>query len=245
MTWLFDLGNTRLKWACWSDGELRERGVLAHGQNGFELALDAALSALPRGHRAWLANVASENLAARVTALCARYGVACTRVTTQAECGGLRIAYAEPRRLGVDRFLAMLGAQRRGPGPWLIASVGTALTLDLLAAGTHHGGLIAPSPDLMREALAVRVPALDLAGGDAVDFAVRTEDALAGGASGAALGLIERSHARAAARLGVAPRLLLAGGGAATLSPGLAVPHEAAPDLVLEGLAHWAALHAR
>ncbi len=237
MTWLFDLGNTRLKWARVDNGELRERGVLAHGEPGFERALDARLAELPRAERALLASVAGEDLTARVAALAARHGVPCERVRTQSEFAGLRIAYAEPARLGVDRFLALLGAHRRGPGPWLIVSVGTALTLDLLADGAHLGGLIAPSPALMRQMLALRVPALDVAGGNAVDFARCTEDALAGGTVGAALGLIERSHAQAATVLGAAPTLLLAGGGGDALRPALRVPALATPDLVLEGLA--------
>jgi type III pantothenate kinase len=242
VTWLFDLGNTRLKWARFDDGGLREHGALAHGEPGFEHALDACLAELPRAERALLASVAGEDLAARVAALAARHGVPCERVHTQSEFAGLRIAYAEPARLGVDRFLALLGAHRRGPGPWLIVGVGTALTVDLLADGEHLGGLIAPSPALMREMLASRVPALDVAGGERVDFARCTEDALAGGTVGAALGLIERSHARASECLGTTPALLIAGGGGDSLLAALRVPAEAAPDLVLEGLAVRAAV---
>lgn len=245
MTWLFDLGNTRLKWARLAAQTLHEHGALTHRSGGFDAALDAALAALPRARQAYLASVAAPDLGARVRALCARYGVPCADVQSQAQLAGVRLAYPEPAQLGVDRFLALLAAHARGAGPWLLVGVGTALTVDALASdGTHLGGVIAPSPELMREALAARVAQLRNDGGVAQVFASNTRDALAGGVHGAALGLIERSYAHATTAFGAAPALLLGGGGATDLAPMLSVPHQLAPDLVLEGLAVWA-MHAR
>lgn len=238
MEWLFDLGNTRLKWAVLDAGRIVDRGALAHAAADFERSLDACLDALPRPSRALLASVAGEDLAARVAAIAARGGVVCERVKTRAEAAGVRIAYAEPARLGVDRFLALLGAHRRGDGPWLVAGVGTALTIDLLATDGHHlGGMIAPSPTLMRDALARRAPQLDVAEGERRDFATDTADALVTGCDVAAVGMITLAHAMAMRRIGQPPRLLLCGGGAPDLLPALPLPHEWAPDLVLDGLA--------
>src|SRR3546814_11073540 len=67
-----------------------------------------------------------------------------------------------PSRLGVDRFLALLGAHARGVGATMVVGVGTALTVDWLDAdGRHRGGRIAPSPTLMRDALHARAARLD------------------------------------------------------------------------------------
>ena len=81
----------------------------------------------------------------------------CPRISlaqTRPGFAGVRIAYAHPQRLGVDRFLCLLAAHAQLAGPSLIVGVGTALTIDLLDAdGRHHGGRIAPSPALMRQAL--------------------------------------------------------------------------------------------
>lgn len=236
--WLFDLGNTRLKAA-----PLGARGrvgrVLAIGHDGaaFPAGWDAALPG--RIEAAAVASVASAPLrAALLDALagrCGRISLACTLP----RLGAVRIAYAEPRRLGVDRFLALLGAHARGGGPWLLAGVGTALTVDLLdAQGRHRGGRIAPSPDLMRQALHARAPHLPAQGGDYLEFAADTGDALASGCEGAALALVEQSRAAAGALLGRAPEVLVHGGGARALLdrlPGAV----AAPALVLEGLARW------
>jgi type III pantothenate kinase len=141
----------------------------------------------------------------------------------------------------VDRFLALLAAHALAPQPWLIASVGTALTLDLLdARGLHRGGLIAPSPTLMRESLAARAPHLPLAGGAVVDFAADTADALASGAIGAARALIAQSLRAGRRQLVANPALLISGGGADALCEGWRVRAQRMPDLVLQGLRVYA-----
>src|SRR5690606_32409896 len=147
---------------------------------------------LPRGGTAWLASVVPEPLArALAVALGARFEQV-RQVHTLPALGRLRIAYREPSRLGVDRFLAMLAAlEGEGQGPWLLVGVGTALAIDALGAdGRHLGGRIAPSPELMRAALHERVPHLPGRGGTPVDFAADSADALASGCEGAALALV-------------------------------------------------------
>ena len=60
---------------------------------------------------------------------------------------------------------------------------------------------------------------LPATGGDYSEFANDTADALASGCDGAAVALIERSAQQAHALLGVAPSLLVHGGGAPALMP--------------------------
>jgi type III pantothenate kinase len=151
----------------------------------------------------------------------------------------MRIAYAEPARMGVDRFLALLAAHARAPGACLVVGVGTAITVDLLDGdGQHRGGRIAPSPRLMRNALHDAAAQLPAQGGDYVEFASDTDDALASGCDGAALGLIERSLREATQQLGETPALLLHGGGVKALLAHFPQAQQA-PALVLEGLALW------
>lgn len=237
--WLFDLGNTRLKCAPLVDGGCGEVVALAHGEADFTSKLDALLP--QRGGVAHLASVAAKELTVDfLESLASRF----TRIDiarTQAACAGVRIAYADPSKLGVDRFLALLATHECG-GATLVVGVGTALTIDLIdAGGQHHGGRIAPSPSLMREALHARASVLPVTGGIRIPFAADTADALASGCEGAALALVADSLAAARERLGIAPTLLLHGGGAAALQTALpdSIP---APSLVLEGLACWARL---
>lgn len=239
--WLVDLGNSRLK--CARADRLAADGARAFAHAGVpgDAALVEAFATVGVGDTVWVASVASPAATSTVvTALGAR-GARVQRALTQAQCAGVRIAYAQPAHLGVDRFLALLAAHARAAHPGLIASVGTALTIDLLGAdGTHHGGLIAPAPTLMRESLVQRAPHLPAAGGVVVDFAADTADALASGVMLAARALIARSMQAARRRLGVAPCLLIAGGGADALLDGWRVRAQRAPDLVLEGLRIYA-----
>lgn len=241
-TWLFDLGNSRLKYATLhDDGALGEVFAYAHDGVAFAAGWDIALPAqLDAAH---VASVAPPALRVALLAGLARRCGRIALASTQAACAGVRIAYAHPQRLGVDRFLGLLAAHARGAAPWLIVGVGTALTIDLLDdQGLHRGGRIAPSPALMREALHGRAPHLpreqDIH--DAyLEFADDTGSSLVSGCLGAALALVERSRGEGRHMLGAVPNLMLHGGGAAALLPHLA-DAQLAPALVLEGLARWA-----
>lgn len=237
--WLFDLGNTRLKCApLGADGMPGEVIALDHRDRNLASLL---VQVLPkRFDVAYLASVASEAL--RVAVLDALI-VHCPLISiarTQRSFAGVRIAYAQPNNLGIDRFLSLLAARARGEGAALVCGIGTAMTLDLIDGdGRHRGGRIAPSPTLMREVLHSRATHLPVAGGVYHEFAADTVDALASGCEGAALALIERSLDAAHVELGSTPKLLLHGGGSDALRAHLPNATQV-PALVLEGLARWA-----
>ena len=239
--WLFDLGNTRLKCApLQADGSVGPVLAVPHGDADFEARLAQVLP--PRFDVAHLASVTPPALTVRVLKVLGRHCPRISLARTQRALAGVRIAYAQPRRLGVDRFLGLLATHAEGEGAALLVGVGTALTIDLLdATGTHLGGRIAPSPTVMRQALNRQVAQLPACGGSYVEFAVDTPDALASGCVGAALGLIQRSLADAGSRLGTAPALYLHGGGGEELRS-LLPQARWSPRLVLEGLAQWAAI---
>lgn len=252
--WLFDLGNSRLKCApLGTDGRpgtvtaighdgmcfepTTDAGANSHPNTGLDARLDALLPA--RCEAAYVASVAAPALRMRLLEALARRFGRIVRPCTLPALAGLRIAYADPAALGVDRFLAMLGARARGSGPWLVVGVGTALTIDLIDVdGRHRGGRIAPSPALMRASLHARAAQLPETGGALRDFADNTPDALRSGCDGAALALIERARSDAEALLGAAPRLLLHGGGAVALGQRPAAAEDA-HSLVLDGMAAW------
>jgi type III pantothenate kinase len=247
--WLLDLGNTRLKVAALQGDGPGDMHAFAHSELPAALGL---VEGLRPGDRAWLASVGPDDVARNLEDLLLAAGLRVERVATQAAEGGMRIAYAEPARLGVDRFLALLGASARADGPWVVVSAGSALTADVLAAdGRHLGGVIAPTAAHMQAMLGLRFPALDAA--------LRTmqpriawpapvaprlgEDTLEGVLAGtrhAQGGLVERVLREAQARLGTAPTLLLTGGDAADFDDVEAARRAVVPALVLQGLAQYA-----
>ena len=235
MKLLVDIGNTRLKSALvdgdhWQSIDAAPLGVPD----------DALWTNIKSVEAVWIASVASKQINERVAEhVRALFGTAAQFVRSTAEAAGVRNAYARPERLGVDRFLSLIAVHAQHAGAAVIASCGTALTLDALRDdGQHLGGLIAPSPALMQQALrsgAAQLRHFDDAA--VLDIADDTDTAIASGTWLSAVTLTERFLLKATERLGVAPRLVLTGGGAERLSTLLERPSRIEPDLVLRGLA--------
>lgn len=241
MKLLLDLGNTRLKWALQAAQGWQAQGAMAWSEA--PALLGASWRALPEPVAAFGASVVDEEREHAVAAqVRAQFGREVVWLRTPASACGVRNAYPEPGRLGVDRFLAMVAAHAAGAGDCVLVGVGTALTLDALtAAGEHLGGLIAPGPRLMQQALlGATVQVRPRGDGMLVDAADNTSDAVVSGCWQAAAALVERFVARLAPRLGGVAAIRLDGGDAAALAPLLAVPAQLVEHGVLHGLAVWA-----
>lgn len=241
MSWLIDLGNTRLKWVQrHPDGSLGEVLALSHAEASFVECLTQTVAQVPPGEAVWLASVAPTWLTQQVVSVLSAQKITVKRIVVETPCAGLQLGYDRPEQLGVDRFLGLLGALAYGEMPSLVVSIGSALTLDVLdAKGQHRGGLIAPTPTHQQQALAERFPTLVSAATSTAEFASNTHEGIASGCMGSTAGLIERSHRHAAALLGCSPRVLLTGGGAAAVLPYVDVPCQHVPLLTLQGMGHY------
>jgi type III pantothenate kinase len=243
MILLADLGNTRLKLAhCDGKAPVGSVQALAWHEPDFVEHLEYALRDF-RGVRAvWAVSSTPAERSDPVLGRLSRLAPL-QRARSSDSMPGLELAYPEPGRLGVDRYLALVAARARGVEAGLVVLVGTAMTLDALAPGGRHlGGLILPSPARMRAALARDAPHLPREGGRLVPLADNSADAVHSGSLLAAAALVERS--RAGLDPHSTPRLLVSGGGAADLLPALAADAEHCESLVLEGLACWGRQHA-
>lgn len=247
MKLLLDLGNTRLKWALQDQSSAWLAQAALDWRDDIDLSLAKAWAGLPPPDRVVAASVVDGAREDRIAAVTQRlFACAPHWLRTPASACGVRNAYAEPQRLGVDRFLAMVAAHAAHRTPCVLASVGTALTLDAMGAdGQHLGGLIAPGARLMQQSL------LDATArvrpqrpGNILELADNTADAVASGCWQAIAALVERFHAHMQSRFGTTPTLILGGGDARQLAPMLSVPALHAGDGVLRGLALWADAHA-
>lgn len=242
MKLLVDFGNTRLKWALHDAGKLQHGGVFAHASQSLTTALGDEWLCLPRQpDQILVASVVGTDRNHELTALAlSLFQREPEMLSSPAAALGIRNAYAEPHRLGIDRFLAMAALHGDRQRAQVVASVGTALTVDALSAeGRHLGGLIVPSPTLMRSMLRDATARLDAPNGQVVEIASNTADAVQSGTLLAAVALIKHFCASAALELGDTPALILAGGGSDELAPWLP-DSEPSQDLVLRGLARWA-----
>lgn len=248
MKLLVDAGNSRLKWALWDGRELRAAAhcPLKSDPGG---AVRTLLAALPGAvDAAVIANVAGPWVADALRRGLALHSALPPRfVSTSASACGVRCAYAEPARLGVDRWVATIAAFHLASGAALVVDAGTAVTVDLVDAGGQHlGGLILASPELMARALYRDTSDIghahtqSMPGAGAGAFGRSTDEAVSFAAVLALAGAIDRAGAEAAAALGAAPPLFITGGGAPALLPYLSAEVRHRPHLMLEGLALFA-----
>lgn len=255
MRLLLDLGNSRVKWSGIEAARLPGEPPsmvrsYAHGALAWQAQLPVALASAwdrwPSIDSVFAASVVDAERESLISQCAlAAFGKDVHWVRTPAAACGVRNAYASPGQLGVDRFLAMVAAHADGLGDCIVVGVGTALTLDALDADGHHlGGLIAPAPTLMQQALLSATVRVKIEhAGRIVDAADNTSDAAGSGCWHAAAALVERFARRMRPKFANEPALRIGGGDAATLAALLDVPAECVEDSVLRGLAEWAHTH--
>ena len=239
---LLDLGNTRLKWA-WlheilaarKNAGVFEPAALTHSGKAADWQ---ALFRQNRPDRIVLASVAGALARELCDAIHSHWAdVAVQQLVTPAQFGRWRCSYLQPEKLGVDRFVAMLGAQALAPpdSPCVIAVAGTALTIDVLAAdGQHLGGLILPGPQLMRSSLRSATAQLPLVQLSEHQLGQSTEAAIAAGTTRAGASLITEVMAQYPMACS-----FLSGGAAPELLPAIGLPIQMRPDLLMQGLAYF------
>lgn len=246
---VIDAGNTRLKWATVDGGRLVAADSVVHATD-LDAALDRLVVTLPSGvERILVANVAGARVADALSMRLRIRGLPAPEfAAVEGEAHGLRCAYAEPHRLGVDRWVAAIAGYALVRDAVAIIDAGTTVTLDVIDAGGRHlGGLIFAGPGLAARALHGGTQGIGptaLVGGPPRGLALlgRGTDEAVGHAAmlGVAAGL-ERALDTVAEALGRRPTVLLTGGDAPLLRDWLETDVQLRADLVLEGLAFMAA----
>ena len=243
---LIDVGNSYLKWGVADDGVITRTGDIAQ-QKIRELGLSVLTSRLPRRVDAVMAcNVSGPSFATRLAGV---IGAHCDRdisfAKTQRAGYGVTNRYTQPRRMGVDRWVAMVGAWAELEDTCLIVDVGTAVTLDAIDEnGQHLGGQIIPGVAAMANALSTStsdipsvrpLPARE--GSEMQMFARNTAAAVREGARNAVVGAVDRAVEILQAE-GYEPTTILTGGDASRILDALYAAPIHRPHLVLQGLAH-------
>lgn len=242
---LLDAGNTRLKWGISVDGRITRSGIFAD-----DPLTKAGLATLAKKMPRDIDTVLASNVAGPTygTKLAGVFGLHCDCdvqfARSERSAFGVRNAYRQPRRLGVDRWVAMIGARAESKSALCIVDAGSAITIDALDRdGQHLGGQIIPGLHLMHCALesdtsgisGLGVRTGDPGAGMAL-FAKGTERGVQAGALNAICGAIERSVG-IMRKAGLRPKIMLTGGGAKPIMQQLGDKVLHRPNLVLEGLA--------
>lgn len=236
---LVDQGNTRVKWIWVRDGVIAEdtagRGGLVHLAKAMES--DEGLG--PTEIR--ICSVAGPEPVADLRQLCLdRWNLEPCLMESRAEQGGIRNGYVRPQSLGVDRWMAIVGAATVYGAPAVIWDLGTAATLDAVdASGQHLGGWILPGPETMLNALRdytrLTVPE-KINGVDAPEPGRNTADAIRSGVLAAQAGAVGRFMKACASAGHRDPRLVVTGGAASEVRGALDVEYVFDPLLVFRGM---------
>jgi type III pantothenate kinase len=247
---LLDMGNSSLKWAS-CDG-VDDRYVLSDmsrcswNDAGVEEIAVSQWSTLQVPDRILISSVASTSRNEEIAAwMRSAWGVEPEFPKAHAQACGLENAYADPERLGIDRWAAIIAARKHFSGPLCVVDCGTAITIDVVSAeGRHLGGVIVPGLVLMRQALMEHT---NIQLGDVCeisqDQALLTTDtraAVMGGTLYSAVAIIDRVVADTKGAMGSVPICVITGGDAEKMFPMLVTEYRYIPDLVLQGLAYLA-----
>jgi type III pantothenate kinase len=240
-----DIGNTRLKWALY-EGPRPGAPLLASGAEFLEnidKLSEAAWSALPAPRHMLGSCVAADAVRRRVELqLDELWDVEPHWVVSGTAEAGLANGYDHPTRLGVDRWVAMIGARHRvlaqgAARPMVVAMVGTAVTVEAVDAGGHFlGGLILPGHGIMLRALESGTAGLHVPTGEVREFPTNTSDALTSGGTYAIAGAIERMVQHVRRHCGAEPACLMTGGAGWKVAPHILQPFELVESLIFDGL---------
>lgn len=233
MKLLLDIGNSRLKW---SEADRRGLGqVQAIAHEGDPARAIAAL-ACEQPDAIVISSVMGEAMTHGLEKFClARWQLKPRFARSAAEHGGLRNAYADPARLGVDRWLAMVAAWKKVRSACVVVDAGTALTVDVIDDhGQHLGGIIAAGLQTSRNAVLgnTRFDAASLPWPGRPGLGRDTNSCVTQGALLSCLGAISQAAAQAPGA-----RKFLCGGDAEVLAGIVGTEWVHRPNLVLEGLA--------
>ena len=243
---LFDVGNTRLKWGALKNDRIVRAGSIGHDKlktQGFT----PLTTRLPANvDYVLVSNVAGTAFGTRLAGV---IGIHCETdvhfARSEKAAYGVRNGYRQPRRLGVDRWIALIGARAETRSAVCVVDAGTAVTIDAMdKTGQHLGGQIIPGPRLMTAALSKETNDIGLPTGTARDpgpgmglFATNTGAAVQSGTLSAVCGAIERA-AKTMRSGGLRPKIVLTGGDASRILKQLDGNVLHRPHLVLQGLAH-------
>jgi len=241
---LVDIGNTRTKWlVAGGDGFFARGSVLNDQLAGVKFCLPSQLDSV------WVSCVGGDELFDKVADRIREVsGLSVNRAVVKEYAAGMHNAYRAIDRLGVDRWVAALGARSLVPqGDLIVIDAGTAITIDVVSqANRFEGGVILPGRVLMQRSLVSNTAGV-LSVPSEVDSVIgkSTQQCVNSGALYGLVGAIERvvseikqtfrEPEEAVAAEG-SLQVLICGGDADKLLPLLSANYRFEPDVLFYGL---------
>jgi type III pantothenate kinase len=236
---LLDVGNSRIKWAHLKEGQLHEGEAFAYKNEQVGALFDSYWGELAGIPSVVISNVGGTEIAIEIESWCLnRWEISSTFIKPIKQGFGIINSYQNPLKLGVDRWVCLVGAHATNKEPTCVVDCGTAVTVDVLSKkGEHLGGMITPGIQLMKSTLLSNTSDIGEAGNNPKGFLGKcTADAVQNGAIHSITGLIERVICELKKEHGELFQLILTGGDAELIKNHLNCDARLIGDLALKGL---------
>lgn len=229
---LIDEGNTKTKFAlCTSYQDIQA------------VSEDKVLEQIESIESIVLSTVVTHTRCQILHAKAKEHKIEITNVKVKSQEFGIHCAYEKPSNLGIDRWLAILGAELLYPNcNLLIVDAGTAITCDVLTDKKQHlGGWITPGLMLMRNTIVEKAPGVFSS--EKVEqevFGTDTPSALYQGCVNACVGLVEQAIYKAKQECGSNElTTLLTGGDSKLIAQEISEDVAQMSELVFVGMSRY------
>ncbi len=178
-----DIGNSAIKWGLWGSGSLKQSDAAVYIDHDIQDLLATRFNRLPKQSQVGICSVASGDINNKVSGWFEEtWGVTPEFAETRSQQLGVVNAYNDFQQMGVDRWVAVIGAYIKYKQPVCVIDCGTAITLDVVDRdGYHQGGLIMPGLALMEHSLLQNTSGIENTQGQLTDLAKDTASAVTSG----------------------------------------------------------------
>ncbi len=233
---LIDIGNTRTKYSTVTEGK---RTSLKAVLNKI-VCHDFLSTNFSNAARIIVASVGNDDLIEDISTWCKNNGIVYQKVVSEARKNKVVSAYHVPSQLGVDRWLALVGAAEHFPNKnVLIIDAGTATTIDFLTGkGQHQGGWILAGIDLLVSSVlteTTHVRANDTEK-ESLAFGINTSENVHNAAWAATVGSVNLAISQVQRQGFILDEVVITGGNGRMLSTFITHQNKVIDELVFSGL---------
>lgn len=246
MRLLIDVGNTQVKYvsqATETSSPLSDIVYLDYQ----EFKARVAQGGFSQISEVILANVSGKEMHDVIEQWASTRQIAFKSVASEAFAFGVKSSYEDqPERLGVDRWLALIGAKKLYPSQNLvIVDAGTAMTIDILdTQGQHLGGWIMPGVETLFNSLLTRTQSIVATPKVTADLSFGTDSSsgLNHGSWAMTIGAVKEAIIQAD-KLLTLDKILITGGNGGQIANLINDRCYLEPKLIFEGLSCFGAIN--
>jgi len=239
MNLLIDVGNTQIKFVTEHNYTFSDINRISH-QDFTPKYFDEQWKEIKN---IIIACVGNKEISTRLLQWAEQKNICYKQVKTPAQKFSITVGYKNFEQFGVDRWLALLGAEKIFPKTCcLIIDAGTATTIDLLSAeGNHQGGWIIPGLATMHTSLALNTHNISVANNvsSQTDFGDNTNDNVINGCFAATIGAIKLAMTEVEKKGLRLEHIILTGGNANSIKEYFNDDINVIDNLLFQGLSRY------